>query len=183
MRKARSSTSAFPKRRPRPSGARTPYSRSTAVQSEYSLWARDPEAEVLPTCEELGIGFVPWSPLGQGFLTGKVDTEHDLRQLRHSQSVSALYARGNESQPAACRSAQQDCRTRRRRRQPRSRLPGCSPKSRGSFPSQARESWSVWKRTLEQQLSNSRPMTFVRSIKSLKDQVQGARGSGQEQLV
>jgi aryl-alcohol dehydrogenase-like predicted oxidoreductase len=45
----------------------------TAVQSEYSLWARDPEAEVLPTCEELGIGFVPWSPLGQGFLTGKVD--------------------------------------------------------------------------------------------------------------
>lgn len=45
----------------------------TAVQSEYSLWARGPEAEVLPTCEELGIGFVPWSPLGQGFLTGKVD--------------------------------------------------------------------------------------------------------------
>jgi aryl-alcohol dehydrogenase-like predicted oxidoreductase len=45
----------------------------TAVQSEYSLWARDPEAEVLPACEELGIGFVPWSPLGQGFLTGNVD--------------------------------------------------------------------------------------------------------------
>ena len=45
----------------------------TAVQSEYSLWARDPEAEVLPTCEELGIGFVPWSPLGQGFLTAKID--------------------------------------------------------------------------------------------------------------
>ena len=44
----------------------------TAVQSEYSLWARDPEAEVLPTCAELGIGFVPWSPLGQGFLTGTV---------------------------------------------------------------------------------------------------------------
>jgi len=45
----------------------------TAVQNEYSLWTRDPEAEVLPACEELGIGFVPWSPLGQGFLTGKVD--------------------------------------------------------------------------------------------------------------
>jgi len=43
-----------------------------ALQSEYSLWARDPEAEVLLACEELGIGFVPWSPLGQGFLTGKV---------------------------------------------------------------------------------------------------------------
>ncbi len=45
----------------------------TAVQSEYSIWTRDPEAEVLPTVEELGIGFVPWSPLGQGFLTGKLD--------------------------------------------------------------------------------------------------------------
>lgn len=43
------------------------------VQNEYSFWTRDPEAEVLPTCEELGIGFVPWSPLGQGFLSGKVD--------------------------------------------------------------------------------------------------------------
>jgi aryl-alcohol dehydrogenase-like predicted oxidoreductase len=45
----------------------------TAVQSEYSLWMREPEAEVLPTCEELGIGFVPFSPLGAGFLTGKID--------------------------------------------------------------------------------------------------------------
>jgi aryl-alcohol dehydrogenase-like predicted oxidoreductase len=45
----------------------------TAVQSEYSIWTRDPEPEVLPACEELGIGFVPWSPLGQGFLTGKID--------------------------------------------------------------------------------------------------------------
>jgi aryl-alcohol dehydrogenase-like predicted oxidoreductase len=50
----------------------------TAVQSEYSVWTRDPEAEVLPTCEELGIGFVPWSPLGQGFLTGKVDAKMTL---------------------------------------------------------------------------------------------------------
>ncbi len=46
----------------------------TAIQSEYSIWTRDPEPEVLPMCEELGIGFVPWSPLGQGFLTGKIDT-------------------------------------------------------------------------------------------------------------
>ena len=46
----------------------------TAVQSEYSLWPRDPEAEVLPTLAELGIGFVPFSPLGKGFLTGTIDT-------------------------------------------------------------------------------------------------------------
>lgn len=45
----------------------------TAVQSEYSLWTRDPEAEVLPALEELGIGFVPFSPLGRGFLTGAID--------------------------------------------------------------------------------------------------------------
>ncbi len=45
----------------------------TAVQSEYSLWWRRPEAEVLPVCEELGIGFVPYSPLGRGFLTGAID--------------------------------------------------------------------------------------------------------------
>jgi aryl-alcohol dehydrogenase-like predicted oxidoreductase len=56
----------------------------TAVQSEYSMWWRAPEEEVLPTCEELGIGFVPYSPLGKGFLTGKVDenttfAESDIR--------------------------------------------------------------------------------------------------------
>jgi aryl-alcohol dehydrogenase-like predicted oxidoreductase len=45
----------------------------TAVQSEYSLWWRDPEKDILPTCEELGIGFVPFSPLGRGFLTGTID--------------------------------------------------------------------------------------------------------------
>jgi aryl-alcohol dehydrogenase-like predicted oxidoreductase len=45
----------------------------TAVQSEYSLWWREPENEILPTCEELGIGFVPFSPLGRGFLTGAID--------------------------------------------------------------------------------------------------------------
>src|SRR5918993_3806271 len=47
--------------------------RVTAVQSEYSLWHRQPETEVLPTLEELGIGFVPFSPLGKGFLTGTID--------------------------------------------------------------------------------------------------------------
>jgi aryl-alcohol dehydrogenase-like predicted oxidoreductase len=46
-----------------------------ALQSEYSLWWREPEAEILPTCEELGIGFVAFSPLGKGFLTGKIDAQ------------------------------------------------------------------------------------------------------------
>jgi aryl-alcohol dehydrogenase-like predicted oxidoreductase len=50
----------------------------TAVQTEYSLWTRDPEAEVLPTCRELGIGFVPYSPLGRGFLSGRFTKPEDL---------------------------------------------------------------------------------------------------------
>jgi aryl-alcohol dehydrogenase-like predicted oxidoreductase len=56
----------------------------TAVQSEYSLWWREPETEVLPTCEELGIGFVPFSPLGRGYLTGKIDenTTFDSSDIR-----------------------------------------------------------------------------------------------------
>ena len=58
--------------------------RVTAVQSEYSLWWREPEAELLPALEELGIGFVPFSPLGAGFLTGKIDegTRFDSSDFR-----------------------------------------------------------------------------------------------------
>lgn len=57
----------------------------TAVQNQYSIWTREPEIEVIPLCEELGIGFVPWGPLGTGFLTGKItpdttfDSATDLR--------------------------------------------------------------------------------------------------------
>jgi aryl-alcohol dehydrogenase-like predicted oxidoreductase len=50
----------------------------TAVQTEYSLWTRDPEADVLPTCRRLGIGFVPYSPLGRGFLTGVIKSPEDF---------------------------------------------------------------------------------------------------------
>jgi aryl-alcohol dehydrogenase-like predicted oxidoreductase len=58
----------------------------TALQSEYSLWWREPEQEILPTLEELGIGFVPFSPLGKGFLTGKIDenTEFDKSDFRNT---------------------------------------------------------------------------------------------------
>ena len=58
----------------------------TALQSEYSLWMRGPEAEVLPVLEELGIGFVPFSPLGRGFLTGKMDenTKFDSSDFRNN---------------------------------------------------------------------------------------------------
>jgi len=60
----------------------------SALQTEYSLWSREPETEILPTCRELGIGFVPYSPLGRGFLTGKIKsldtlTEGDYRAQRY----------------------------------------------------------------------------------------------------
>jgi aryl-alcohol dehydrogenase-like predicted oxidoreductase len=58
----------------------------TALQSEYSLWWREPEAEIMPTLEELGIGFVPFSPLGKGYLTGKIDetTQFDASDFRNT---------------------------------------------------------------------------------------------------
>jgi aryl-alcohol dehydrogenase-like predicted oxidoreductase len=58
----------------------------TALQSEYSLWWKEPETELLPTLEELGIGFVPFSPLGRGFLTGKIDesTQFDAKDFRNN---------------------------------------------------------------------------------------------------
>jgi aryl-alcohol dehydrogenase-like predicted oxidoreductase len=52
----------------------------TAVQTEYSLWSRDPEAEALPTCRKLGIGFVPYSPLGRGFLAGRFTSPDELAE-------------------------------------------------------------------------------------------------------
>jgi aryl-alcohol dehydrogenase-like predicted oxidoreductase len=68
----------------------------SALQSEYSLWWREPEAEILPTLEELGIGFVPFSPLGKGFLTGRIDakTEFDSTDFRNTVPRFSAEARG-----------------------------------------------------------------------------------------
>jgi aryl-alcohol dehydrogenase-like predicted oxidoreductase len=65
-----------------------------AVQSEYSLWTRDPEALVLPTCRELGIGFVPYSPLGRGFLSGTIKSRSDLAE-NDSRANMPRFAEGN----------------------------------------------------------------------------------------
>jgi len=72
----------------------------TALQSEYSLWWREPEEEILPTLEELGIGFVPFSPLGKGFLTGKIDesTTFDSTDFRNTvPRFSAENRRANQA--------------------------------------------------------------------------------------
>jgi aryl-alcohol dehydrogenase-like predicted oxidoreductase len=59
----------------------------TALQSEYSLWTREPEKEILPLCNELGIGFVPYSPLGRGFLTAKIQKPEDLAETDYRRTV------------------------------------------------------------------------------------------------
>ena len=88
------STSACRRPARRRSAAPTPCSRSPPLQSEYSLWRREPETEILPTLEELGIGFVPFSPLGKGFLTG-----HDRRQHRRSTApTSATSSRASRAE-------------------------------------------------------------------------------------
>ena len=80
----------------------------TAVQSEYSLWTRGPEKEVLPTLEELGIGFVPFSPLGRGFLTGKISENTTFDSSDFRSRPAALYAGGSKSEPGSDRAARPD---------------------------------------------------------------------------
>ena len=81
----------------------------TALQSEYSLWWREPEQEILPTLEELGIGFVPFSPLGKGFLTGKIteETKFDANDFRNT--VPRFNEENRQSEPGARRSGRQFC--------------------------------------------------------------------------
>jgi aryl-alcohol dehydrogenase-like predicted oxidoreductase len=110
----------------------------TALQSEYSLWwTREPEAEVLPTLEELGIGFVPFSPLGKGFLTGKIDETTTFDSDGFPQHPAALHAGGAQGEPGAGRSAARDRGSANRRRPRRSRSPGCWRRSPGSSRSRA----------------------------------------------
>src|SRR5207253_1409441 len=81
-----------------------------AVQSEYSLWWRTPEEEVLPTCEELGIGFVPYSPLGRGFLTGKINETTTFGSNDNRTTLPRVHVRGPQGEPSCNRPAQGDRR-------------------------------------------------------------------------
>jgi aryl-alcohol dehydrogenase-like predicted oxidoreductase len=74
-----------------------------AIQSEYSLWWRAPEAEILPLCEELGIGFVPFSPLGKGFLTGKIDASTTFAKDDFRNIVPRFTAENREANQALVR--------------------------------------------------------------------------------
>ena len=135
----------------------------TALQSEYSLWWREPEAEVMPTLEELGIGFVPFSPLGKGFLTGQDRREHEVRQAPTSATSFRGSRQKREKRIRRWSICSAGSRNGRRRRPPRSRSRGCWRKSRGSFRSPAPRSCTAWRRTSEQRPWNSRPAICGRS--------------------
>ena len=119
----------------------------TALQSEYSLFWREPEAEIIPVLEELGIGLVPFSPLGRGFLTGRIDQATEFGDGRHPRQPAPVHRRGARGQPGAGRPARPHRRRTRAPRPRRSRWPGCSPSSRGSSPSPAPAGSSGWRRT------------------------------------
>ena len=147
----------------------------TALQSEYSLWTRRPEAEVIPTLEELGIGFVPYSPLGKGFLTGKMDenTKFDSTDFRSTLPRFTPEAMKANQALIDLLGRSPSGRTRHR---PRSRWPGCWRRSRGSFRSRAPRSCIAWRRTSGRSQSNSRPTICARSMTAAsKITVQGAR--------
>lgn len=99
----------------------------TALQSEYSLWWREPEEQIIPTLEELGIGFVPFSPLGKGFLTGKIatDTKFDSTDFR---SVVPRFKSDNlEANQGLRQSPRKGCKREKcNTRTDRSRLAPCS---------------------------------------------------------
>jgi aryl-alcohol dehydrogenase-like predicted oxidoreductase len=119
-----------------------------ALQSEYSLWWREPEAEILPLLQELGIGFVPFSPLGRGFLTGATSATSCLAS--HRKRAKPTSSSWTSSAPWLPRRLQQ------RRR---SRSPGCSHRNRGSCRFPERPSCTALRKTSAPHVSNSRPMT------------------------
>ena len=114
----------------------------TALQSEYSLWWREPEEEILPVLEELGIGFVPFSPLGRGLPHRQDRREHHVRQHRLPEHRSSLLRREPKGEPGVRRLAAAFAE-RKKATPRRSRSPGCSRRSPGSCPSRERRSSST----------------------------------------
>ena len=118
----------------------------TALQSEYSLWWREPEQEILPMLEELGIGFVPFSPLGKGFLTGAID-EKTTSTARLPQRRSALHAGEPQGEPDVGGLLATYRGKKKARRPRRSRWRGCWRRSPGSCPFPGPPSCIAWRRT------------------------------------
>ena len=133
-----------------------------AVQSEYSLWRRRPEDEVLLVCEELGIGFVPYSPLGHGFLTGAIDehTTFDSTDNRITLPRFTVEARrANQALVDLLRAIAE----RKNATPASSHWPGSWPSGRGSSRYQGPRNCTAWKRTLARSRSCSPATTWPSS--------------------
>ena len=118
----------------------------TALQTEYSLWTRDPEAEVLPTVRELGIGFVAYSPLGRGFLSGRIRSADDLDE-RDFRRRGPRFQEDNLQRNLELVREVEEWRRRRAPRRRRSRWPGCWREARTSSRSRGRNGARTWRRT------------------------------------
>lgn len=119
----------------------------TAVQSEYSMWYREPEKELLPVLEELGIGFVPFSPLGKGFLTGTVTKDQTLQM-----AISGAVFRGSMKRKICgrirrWRSTSGDLQQRENFLRRRWRWHGCFIRNPGSFQFREQRPWDVCRKT------------------------------------
>ena len=118
-----------------------------ALQSEYSLWWRDPEEEILPTLEELGIGFVPFSPLGKGFLTGKIDENTTFDSSDFRNMVPRFTAENRKANRELVDVLSKIAAQKRSDQCPRLRLRGSLLRSRGLFRFLAPQSYIAWKKT------------------------------------
>ncbi len=117
-----------------------------AVQSEYSLWTRNVEKNgVLAACEDLGIGFVPWSPLGAGFLTGKIDANTEIGATDF-RAASPRFTPEAREHNLALVDLVRKVAERKQAAPARSRSPGCWRSGRGSCPSPVRPSFTASKR-------------------------------------
>ena len=134
----------------------------SALQSEYSLWTRDPEDEVLPLCRELGIGFVAYSPLGRGFLTGRFRSFEDLPEEDYRRNSPRFQAR--TSRRTSTWSSEWKRSPSGRDVAPPS-LPshGFWPREKTSFPSPAPSSDAISRKTSDPSISSLRRLTWRRS--------------------
>ena len=148
----------------------------TALQSEYSLWTRTPEKEVIPTLEELGIGFVTYSPLGKGFLTGAMNENTKLDSTDFRSTLPRFTPEAMKANQALIDLLGSIAKRKKATPLLKSRWRGCSPRSRGSFPSPAPRSCIAWTRTSERVTIELTP-DDLREIESAaaKIKVQGAR--------
>ena len=134
-----------------------------ALQTEYSLWSRDPEEELLPTCRELGIAFVAYSPLGRGFLTGRFASRRTCPPMTGAAAIPASRARTSSTISSSCDVSKRWLPAKRSRRR-NSRSHGSSPRGTTSFPFRARGREAVSRRMRPRRMWGSLHPTCRRSI-------------------